>query len=177
MRQTMRSAVGALVQCAVVSVLKIFLAGAFCAWTFRSLVARGKIQRALPKELAVMTSELLLPLFIFTHCAEGLTADLVQRLTFVPILCVAFLLNGAVVGAGAALVSCTPRTQWPVVVTCVTFSNIIGMPLPLLISIIHGVPSLRDAPRSQITGTSCIGIHDERTLCPAVTALSLPRRC
>lgn len=113
------------------------------------------IEKSLLRQMSFINRDLLLPLFIFSRCASGITADLLSMLWPVPIIITCQLIVGFFVGGTAALLSSAPReTVWPVMLTVCTFSNVIGMPLPLVMSIIAGTPSLRDAPDAQTRGMS-----------------------
>ena len=136
------------------SVLKVVIGGGFSAFAFRYLSKRGDISDGFIKQVALLNKKLFLPCFIFANCAQGLTGDLVASLLFLPILAALYVLGGALAGFVGATLSCTPRSQWPVFITMTTFSNVVGMPLPLCLSIIEGVPSLRDSPDAEARAPS-----------------------
>ena len=133
------------------SVLKLILAGGASAITFRRLKAKKMGERML-KEVGQLNKDMLLPMMIFTRVADGLTFDLVRDLAFVPILVLGFLASGFVVGLLVA--SQAPKQLRMVVITVCVFSNVIGLPLPLLVSVIDGLPTLRDDPTAQSRGAS-----------------------
>ena len=144
-----------LAQVVGISVLKVMSAGLASAITYRRALKSKQIEKTLLKQISFINRDLLLPFFIFSRCSSGITVDLLYMLWPVPILIVCQLAVGFLVGGVAALLSSAPReTVWPVMLTVCTFSNVIGMPLPLVMSIIAGVPSLRDARDAQSRGMS-----------------------
>ena len=60
-----------------------------------------------------------------------------MRDAFVPLLVAGFLMSGVLSAFIVLYVSRTPKGLWPMVVTVCTFSNVIGLPLPLLASVIR----------------------------------------
>ena len=137
-----------------ISVVKLVFAGGIAAWTFRQLRASHKVPKTLLKDVSQFNKELLLPCFIFVNVAEGVTGDLLAQLFFVPVFVALCMVAGYVAGRAAAFVTRAPRSQYPVAMTMVTFSNVIGLPLPLLMSLIDGVPQLAEAVGSHSRGSS-----------------------
>ena len=136
------------------SVFKVMVAGLVSALVYRRSLRRKVVDKALPKQISFINRDLLLPLFIFSRCAEGITSELLGNLWPVPILMICFLAVGLLAGSAAAFLTRAPRNIASVMLTITTFSNVIGMPLPLVLSIIAGVPSLRDARDAQSRGVS-----------------------
>ena len=137
-----------------ISVVKLVFAGGISAWSFRQLRASNKVPNTLLKDVSQFNKELLLPCFIFVNVAEGLTGDLVAQLFFVPVFVALCMGAGYVAGRAAAFITRAPRSQYPVAMTMVTFSNVIGLPLPLLMSLIDGVPQLAETVGSHSRGSS-----------------------
>ena len=147
--------VGDIFRVVAISVSKLVVSGGLSAWVFRQLEHQKKIKNpdSVLKGLAVVNTNLLIPLFIFTRCSMGLTADLVMQLWVVPLLTLAFMSIGYLSGVAATRLSAAPRAMWPTMVTMVTFSNVVGMPLPLLESLISGLFG-QQAAEAQARGAS-----------------------
>ena len=147
--------VGDIFRVVAISVSKLVVSGGLSAWVFRQLEHQKKIKNpdSVLKDLAVVNTNLLIPLFIFTRCSMGLTADLVMQLWVVPLLTLAFMSIGYLSGVAATRLSAAPRAMWPTMVTMVTFSNVVGMPLPLLESLISGLFG-QQAAEAQVRGAS-----------------------
>eukprot|EP00900_Chrysochromulina_parva_P021862 jgi/Chrpa1/4309/Chrysochromulina_OHIO_Genome00001893-RA len=147
--------VGDIFRVVAISVSKLVVSGGLSAWVFRQLEHQKKIKNpdSVLKDLAVVNTNLLIPLFIFTRCSMGLTADLVMQLWVVPLLTLAFMSVGYLSGVAATRLSAAPRAMWPTMVTMVTFSNVVGMPLPLLESLISGLFG-QQAAEAQVRGAS-----------------------
>ena len=136
------------------SVAKMVLGGAIAAGTYRHMCAGGKADKSLLKNLSFVNKEVMLPCFIFVNVSSGVSAELVSQIWTVPFfiaICVAF---GYVSGRAAACLTRTPPSQQPVAVTVVTFSNVIGLPLPLLMSLIDGLDQWADKDDFHSRGTS-----------------------
>ena len=145
--------IGTIAAVVATSVLKIVCAGALSAVAYRHMLRTGAFQsKTLLKDASVVNRDLLIPLFIFTRCARGISAELLLDLAFVPLLTLGFMLSGTLAGLLAAGMSSTPRPMWPIVVTVCTFSNVIGLPLPLLTSLIDGL--YPDDPDAEARGAS-----------------------
>ena len=147
--------VGDIFRVVAISVSKLVVSGGLSAWVFRQLEHQKKIKNpdSVLKDLAVVNTNLLIPLFIFTRCSMGLTADLVMQLWVVPLLTLAFMSIGYLSGVAATRLSAAPRAMWPTMVTMVTFSNVVGMPLPLLESLISGLFG-QQAAEARVRGAS-----------------------
>ena len=123
-----------------ISVAKLVAAGAGSALIYRQLMRSGKLKTTtLPKDLSTVNINLFLPLFIFTRCADGLTLDVIQNLAFIPLLVLLFMLSGLFGGYMTAQLTSTTGSTRSIMLTVCTFSNVIGMPLPLLESLIDGL--------------------------------------
>lgn len=61
------------------SVTKLVLAGSGCALTYRSLAASNQIAPPTLTALSRVNKQLLIPLFIFVKCAEGIDAETLGR--------------------------------------------------------------------------------------------------
>lgn len=136
------------------SVFKLVLAGGISAIAFRRALATGKVPKSVLKNISQLNKDVLLPCFIFYNVASGVTFELLTQLWFVPVMCLLCLLWGNLAGRAAAWLTCAPASQWPVAVTVVTFSNVVGLPLPLLMSLIDGVPQWANSRGSHSRGTS-----------------------
>lgn len=149
------SSTAAVARVVAISVFKIVIAGGLSALVFRQLVRQKKLKAAdtILKDLSTINTNLLIPLFIFTRCSKGLTADLVLHLWVVLPLVLIFMFTGFLCGVVATRLSSAPRAMWPIMVTITTFSNVIGLPLPLLESIIEGLFG-HDAAEAQARGAS-----------------------
>jgi hypothetical protein len=165
--------VGDIFRVVAISVSKLVVSGGLSAWVFRQLEHQKKIKNpdSVLKDLAVVNTNLLIPLFIFTRCSMGLTADLVMQLWVVPLLTLAFMSIGYLSGVAATRLSAAPRAMWPTMVTMVTFSNVVGMPLPLLESLISGLFG-QQAAEAQVRGASFLFLCN---VAQSVTMWSLAR--
>ena len=135
------------------SVLKIVFAGGISALTYRHCVRNGAFQsQTFLKEVSIVNRDLLTPLFIFSRCARGITSSLLLDLAFVPVVSIMFLISGLLIGTVAAAASRAPRALWPIGITVCTFSNVLGLPLPLLTSLIEGLYA--DDPDAHMKGPS-----------------------
>lgn len=125
-------------------VIKLVLAGGLGAVTIRKLKQQVSAT-ALVRDLSIINKEVFIPCLIFASCARGLTADLVMHLPIIPVLTFGFLIVGAGIGALVPRLLRHERS-WPLCVASCAFNNVVGLPLPLLITIADGLPSLsRDA--------------------------------
>lgn len=137
-----------------VAVAKLITGGGLSALFYRQMVARGKLTKQFLKDVGTLNKDLLLPCMIFANVAKGVTIEMVADLWVVPLYVLAVALSSLLTGTVAAWLTCTPRGLRPIVQTMVTFNNVIGLPLPLLMSLIDDVPQLRAAPESHTRGTS-----------------------
>jgi predicted permease len=157
----------ALAGIATASVVKIVLGGCVGAWTNRQL----KLDKSVITQLSGLNKELFIPLLIFSSCADGaraharvyvyvracacmfvpvagITYSMLVQLPVVPLLAFGFMLNGLVFGQLAARSTGSARAARPVTTAICGFSNVVGLPLPLLMSIVAGYPSLGGPGRS-----------------------------
>lgn len=139
-----------------VSVAKLVLSGGIAACTYREMSKRGHMPSGAIKAISYVNKEVLLPVFIFVNVATGVSTELVGTLYFLPIFTGAAVGVGYVCGQLAARLTCTPQAQKPVAVTVVTFSNVVGLPLPLLGSIIDQLDQWTDKPGFHSRGTSIL---------------------
>jgi len=123
---------------AAAAALKVVIAGAAGGLTARRLRLDARVLTALSE----VNKELFIPLMIFTSCAEGITASMLTHLKGVPVMSLAFMLNGLVCGQLAARLTAAPRAARPITTALCGFSNVVGLPLPLLLSITAAVPAL-----------------------------------
>jgi predicted permease len=114
------------------------LAGLAGAWTNRQL----KLDKSVLKQLSGLNKELFIPLLIFSSCADGITYAMLIQLPVVPLLAFGFMLNGLLFGQLAARSTGSGRAARPVTTAICGFSNVVGLPLPLLMSIVAGYPAL-----------------------------------
>ena len=138
----------------LVSVTKILLSVGSSGYVFRQALRAGSVQKTLLKQISFINRDLFLPLFIFSNIAKGVTGPLVLELWFIMPLTVLFLASGFLAGGFAAWCSGAPRSIWPLCLTVCTFSNVIGMPLPLVLSFITGVPRIRREANAVVLGPS-----------------------
>ena len=138
------------------AVAKIVLCIVGSAYIYRSLRRAGKVDQSLISMINLVNVKLFIPIFIFSKCSQGLTLELVSQLTFVPVLVAAFLAIGLACGTAAAKLTCAPRGMCVAVAqVTVCFSNVIGLPLPLLISLAHSIPTVEDPATASARATSC----------------------
>jgi len=135
----------ALAGVAAAAALKVVIAGAAGGLTARRLRLDARVLTALSE----VNKELFIPLMIFTSCAEGITASMLTHLKGVPVMSLAFMLNGLVCGQLAARLTAAPRAARPITTALCGFSNVVGLPLPLLLSITAAVPSLAGPAEAQ----------------------------
>ena len=114
---------------AAAAALKVVIAGAAGGLTARRLRLDARVLTALSE----VNKELFIPLMIFTSCAEGITASMLTHLKGVPVMSLAFMLNGLVCGQLAARLTAAPRAARPITTALCGFSNVVGLPLPLRI--------------------------------------------
>ena len=75
---------------AAAAALKVVIAGAAGGLTARRLRLDARVLTALSE----VNKELFIPLMIFKSCAEGITASMLTHLKGVPVMSLAFMLNG-----------------------------------------------------------------------------------
>ena len=146
----------------VKSVFKIVFAGGACAYVFRELEKEKKMDNSTLKQMANASKQIFVPFFIFVRTCEGVTADALikveplpagvrlrnvpipdrpsSQLAFVPMVQMAFMLAGYSIGILSAKASGAPDRGRPLMATMCCFSNVVGMPLPLVLSIVAGMP-------------------------------------
>mmetsp|Transcript_8127 Transcript_8127/g.20168 ORF Transcript_8127/g.20168 Transcript_8127/m.20168 type:complete len:384 (-) Transcript_8127:559-1710(-) len=132
-----------------ISVTKLVLAGGSCAYTYRSLLKRKQIEAQTLTSLARVNKQLLIPLFIFSKCAQGITGDTLAKFSFVPALIIAFMLTGYLAGRTSVWLSRAPPRAAPVATASCTFSNVLGLPLPLVESLVAGLAAYQDDREAQ----------------------------
>lgn len=137
------------------SVAKMVLGGGVAAVTFRHMRSTGKLQKSVLKDMSCVNKEVLLPLFIFVNVSRGVNYEMILSLYFVPVFIAASLWFGYLAGRASAMLTRTPAPQRPAAVTVVTFSNVVGLPLPLLMSLIDGLDQWKDKDDFHARGTSC----------------------
>lgn len=130
------------------SVLKLVLCGVAAAVGFRSLRKDGTLGPSICKELSGLNKQLFVPMLIFSKCAQGITSETIVNVAFVPLMSLAFMLIGLVIGAGVTRLTCSPRFTPIGAATC-AFSNVVGLPLPLVLSLVSSLPGIRDDPSAQ----------------------------
>ena len=136
------------------AVLKLVFAGGIGAISFRQLLKDGKATKAVLKDVSQINKDVLLPCFILAQVAIGTSAEMVVHLWIIPIFVAASVAFGFVAGKAAAFLTRAPASQWPVAVTVVTFSNVVGLPLPLIDTLIDGIPQWASQSGIHSRGTS-----------------------
>ena len=76
------------------------------------------------------------------------------QLAFVPVLQTAFMLMGYFIGILSAKLSGAPKKGEPILSTMCCFSNVVGMPLPLVLSLVGGMPKYAGNPAA--AQSSCL---------------------
>ena len=137
------------------AVLKLVFAGGIGAISFRQLLKdgkqgdKGRIKRCLANKQGRSSPVLY----------SGAGRDWHERrdgCPFVdyPYFVAASVAFGFVAGKAAAFLTRAPASQWPVAVTVVTFSNVVGLPLPLIDTLIDGIPQWASQTGIHSRGTS-----------------------
>jgi predicted permease len=145
---------GTIVQLVALAVGKLVICIGLGAICYRQLNRAGKVEQSLIKQATQVNVNVFIPLFIFSKCSQGLTLELVTQLAFVPVVIGCFIVIGCCCGEAAVRITCGPRSCAPIArVTCM-FTNVIGLPLPLVLSIAASVPSTRDDPTAADRVTS-----------------------
>ena len=93
------------------------------------------------RDLSQVNIEIFLPCFIFSNIAAGITFDLLVHNWQLPLLSCCFMLNGLLAGQTIARLFSSAGDLS--VVSC-TFSNPIGLLVPLLSGIVPGLPDAGD---------------------------------
>ena len=160
------------------SVAKLVIAGGSCAYTYRSLKRSHQIEEQTLKALSGVNKQLLIPLFIFTKCAQGVTAEKLAEFAFVPVLVCSFMLTGLLAGVLAARLTRAPPAAMRIAKACCAFSNVLGLPLPLVQSIVAGLAAYASDEEAQsrcisylflanIASSTCMWSCAPRMLAPA----------
>jgi hypothetical protein len=76
---------------------------------------------------------------IFGACAQGITMELLWDFCVVPLLALGFMASGLLLGFLVPL-CCNDLPARPLAILTCTFTNTIGLPLPLITSIVAGMP-------------------------------------
>ena len=124
------------------SVIKLVLAGLIGALTAPSLRQSCSSSNLL-KDLSVVNKQIFIPCMIFSSCAQGITLQLLRQAFVIPLLMCGFMASGLLVGS-LVPVLCRDRTATSLSICACTFTNVLGLPLPLISSAVAGLPVLRD---------------------------------
>ena len=124
------------------SVLRIVLATVAAGLCMRVLLQHG-VERSFILGAGQVNKNLFIPSLIFSASAEGITADLLAQCAIVPLITIGFGIVGFVAGQLSARAVCAEQAA-PLVSAACAFSNVVGMPLPLLVSLIADLPGIED---------------------------------
>lgn len=128
-------------QVVATGVIKLFLAGSVGCFTFRQLQSNSSSPNLI-RDLSLINKEVLIPCLIFTSVAQGITLDLLLDFAAIPALMCCFICSGVVTGL-LIPVLCGDTKSWPVALVTCTFTNVVGLPLPLITTVVAGLTSLQ----------------------------------
>ena len=98
----------------------------------------GSRTGAVVKDLGELLRSFVLPCFIFANCAEGIDGELLESSSGVLLASLFFLATGF--GVGHVVVRLARLPDGSYLVPVITFSNIIGLPLPLMVTLLDSLP-------------------------------------